>query len=73
MRNLKHDSNEPINETATDAQTQRAAWWLPKGKQSGEGWSGRLGLADAIFLYRRGKQGPTAEHRELNSVSYDKL
>ena len=57
--NLKYDTNEPINETAMDSQTQRTDWWLPKGRKLGEGWSGRVGLADVIFIYRMRKQGPT--------------
>ena len=27
----------------------RRDWWLPRGKELGEEWSGRLGLADASF------------------------
>ena len=39
----------------------------------GEGWRGRLGVADVSFIYRVDKQqGPTVDHRELYSISYDK-
>ena len=35
--NLKYDTNEPIYETETESETQRRDWWLPRGKQVGEG------------------------------------
>ena len=57
--NLKYNTNEPIHETAMDSQTQRTDWWLPRGRKLGEGWSGRVGLAAVIFIYRMGRQGPT--------------
>ena len=37
MWNLKHDTNEPINETAMDSQTQRTDGCLPMGRRLGEG------------------------------------
>ena len=47
------------------------------GCQGGGGWGrdgvGRLGVADVSFIYRVDKQqGPTVDHRELYSISYDK-
>ena len=36
MWNLKNNTNEPINKTETDSQTQKSNLWLPKGKGKGE-------------------------------------
>ena len=41
MWRLKYETNEPIYEMQTDSQTQRTDLWLPRGRRSGEGWSGR--------------------------------
>ena len=49
MWNLKYDTNEPIYETETESQTERTDWWLPRRRGLGEGWSGRLGLAEVSF------------------------
>ena len=46
---LKYDTNEPFYETETESQTQRTDWCLPTGRGFGEGWSGKLGLADVSF------------------------
>ena len=35
MWNLKYDTNELIYETETDAQTERADLWLPRGRGEG--------------------------------------
>ena len=35
MWNLKYDTNELIYETETDAQTERADLWLPRGRGAG--------------------------------------
>ena len=60
MWNLKYDTNEPIYATETESWTYRTDWWLPRGRGLGEGWSGRLRLADVSFIYRMDKQqGPT--------------
>ena len=48
MWNLKYDTSELIYKTETDSQTQRTDLWLP-GWGVGEGWSVRLGLADANY------------------------
>ena len=45
-----YDMNGPVQETGTDSQTQRRAWWLP----AGEDWSGRLELAGASFYIYNG-------------------
>ena len=51
--------------------------WLPKGGEAREGWTGSLGLADANYYIQTGtttkQQGSTVQHRELHSVSCDKL
>ena len=49
MWNLKYGTNELINETETDSQTQRTDLWLSRGKGMQEGWIGSLGLADANY------------------------
>ena len=44
-----------------------------QGEGSGQGWSGRLGLAGKTSTYGMdAKQGPTVAHRELYSTSYEK-
>ena len=52
--NLKYDTNELIYETETDSQTERTDLWLPRGRELGEGWSGRLRLADISYYVRGG-------------------
>ena len=47
MWNLKHDTKDPIYEPETDSRMQRTDLRLPRGKELGEGWRGRLRLADA--------------------------
>ena len=32
----------------------REDWWLPRGRELGEGWSRRLGLADVSFYIQDG-------------------
>ena len=60
--------NELIYEAEADSQTQRTDLWLPKGKWV---WGGMgLGLADANYYIKL--QGPTVQHRELSSISWDK-
>ena len=46
MWNLKYDTNEPIYETETEPHHRNKTGGA-EGKGVGEGWSGRLGLADA--------------------------
>ena len=54
MWNLKYDTNEPIYATITDSQTKRTGFWLPKGRGTGEGWTGSLGLADVHYYIQNG-------------------
>ena len=51
MRNLNYDTNEPIYCRDTESCTQRWDWWLPVSiwREMGEGWNGRLRLADVSF------------------------
>ena len=66
MWNLKYDTNEHTYKTTRirDMENRLVV---------GEEWSGSLGFADATFIYRMDKkQGPTVQHRELCSISYDK-
>ena len=67
MWNLKHDTNELVCETETDA--QRTDAWLPRREVGGMDRS--VGLA-AVNCEIQNEQGPTVEHRELYSTSYDK-
>ena len=57
----------------TDSQTQRTDLWLPRGRESGKE---RLQVRDWLMqtsTYTKDKpQGPTAEHRELDSISCEK-
>ena len=51
----------------TESGTWRTDWWL--GRNGVGGW----GLQMQAFIYRMDKkQGPTVQHRELCSISYDK-
>ena len=72
MWNLKYDSNELIYKTETDSQTQRTDLWLPRGRGR-EGWTGRLGLADANVLYVGGinKALPQSTRNYAGSISCD--
>ena len=73
MQNLKYNTNGHIYERETDSQTQRTDLWLPTGMGVGEGSIESFGLADATIIYRTDKQqGPTEQHRELYSISWDK-
>ena len=47
--NLKYDTNDPIYETETELWTWGTDRWLPREMTSGEGWTGKLGLADISF------------------------
>ena len=71
MWNVKYDTNELIYKSETDSQTQKINLWLPKGK-------GRRGINQGqqihTTIYKIDKhQGPTVQHRELYSISYNKL
>ena len=69
--NLKYDINEHSYEKETDSQTQRIGFYGCQGEW-GEGDG--LGAGDQqvqTSIYRVDKQGPTVEHRELQSMSCD--
>ena len=46
MWDLKYGTDEPIQKTETDSQTQRTALWLPSERV---GWMGSLGGVDANY------------------------
>ena len=48
MWNLKYGTNELIYRTETDSQTWRTDLWLPRGRREEVGWTGSLGLVDAV-------------------------
>ena len=67
MWNLKYDTNKLIYET--DSQTQRTDLWLPRERDKLGVWDQQM----QTVIYRMDKQqGPTVQHRELYSISYDK-
>ena len=76
MWNLKYDTNELTYKTETDSQTEKPNLWLPKGKRGG-GRRDKLGVWDQHIqttIYKIDKQqGPTVQHRELYSMSCNKL
>ena len=46
---------------------------LPRGRWGGEGWTRSWGQQILTIIYKTGKRkGPTIEHRELYSISWDK-
>ena len=49
MWSLKYDTNEPIYETQNRLTGIENKPVVAKGSGLGEGWSGRLGLADVSF------------------------
>ena len=55
MWNLKYGTNGPIYEQK-QAQGHREDLCLPKGRRFGEGWSGRLGIADVSYDTQDGKK-----------------
>ena len=72
--NLKQDTNEHKYKTKTDSQIQRTDLWFPvvgcMCVREGLGfWDQQM----QTIVYRMDKQqGPTGQHRELYSISYDK-
>ena len=38
----------------TESRTWATGRWLPREKSSGEGWTGKLGLADISFYIQNG-------------------
>ena len=55
MQNLKQDPNEYISETKTESRTQKTDWRLPREREWGKRWIGRLGLPDVSFMCRMDK------------------
>ena len=47
--NLKYSTNEPTYKIATDSQTWRTDFWMPRGMREGQGWTGSLGLVYANY------------------------
>ena len=73
MWNLKYDTTEPIYEAQTDSQREQTC-----GCQGGGVWGrdelGVWGQQMQTITYRMDEQqGPTVQHRELYSMSCDKL
>ena len=68
--NLKYATNELIYEAETESQTQKTDLWLPK-VEAGCGRD-KLGVWDQQIhttIYKIDKQqGPTVQHRELQSI-----
>ena len=71
--NLKYETNESIYRTETDSQTQRTHLWLPMRTGWKRAGLGVCGQQRQALIYRRGKQGPTVQWRELYSASCAKL
>ena len=71
MWNLNYVTNEPIYKIRNIITDTEDRLMVAKG-----GWTGSLGLVDAnyyIYPFRMDKQrGPTAEHRELYPISWDR-
>ena len=51
MWNLNYDPNNPFYKTETDSETQRTDLWQPVGRRLGEGWHGKLELANVICQF----------------------
>ena len=65
--------NELTYKTEIGSQTQKTNLWLPKGKVGGRDKLGVWGQQMQTVMYRMdNQQGPTAQHRELYSISCDK-
>ena len=61
-------TNETIYKPKTDSQTWRRGMWLAMGRGGRAVWE----LQMQTIIYRMDKeQGPTVQHRELYSISYD--
>ena len=72
MWNLKYDTNELNYKTEIDSHTQRTDLWLPRGWGSRGGeWVFGVSRCKLLYIEWINKEGPTAEHRELYSISYD--
>ena len=51
MWNLKYDTNELINKSETDSQTERTDLWLPRGRVCGGGKDWEFGISRCELLY----------------------
>ena len=71
MWNLNYDKNESTYKIGTDSQAQRTDLWLLRGMREGEEWTGSWCMRTITFRMDR-HQGPTVQHRELNSIPGDK-
>ena len=69
MWNFKYDTNEPICETETESQTKRTDLRLPRERGLGEGWRGKLGLADVSF-YNIKQINKVLLHNTENCIQY---
>ena len=70
MWNLKYGTNELLYETEKDSQTQKTDLWLPWWQ---EGVKGMGPLQMQTITFRMDKQqGPTVQHRELYSISWNR-
>ena len=73
MCDLKNDTNELIYKTETDSLTQRTNYGYKRGKAGRD----KLGVWDEQIqttIYKVDKkQGHTLQHRELYSISCNKL
>ena len=74
---LKYDTNEPIQETETQSETEchrESRFVVAKKKECRGGMDWEFGVQQIqTITYRMHKQqGPTVQHRVLYSISWDK-
>ena len=73
MWDLLYGTNEPIHKTETDSQIQRTDLWLPRGNRREWVILGVWGRQKQTIMLRMDMQwGPTVQHRELYTVSWDR-
>ena len=64
--------NLSMKQKQTHRHREQTCGWHGGGEE-GEGWTGSLGLVGENYYIRMDKQqGPTVQHGELYTVSYDK-
>ena len=72
MWNLKNNANELIYKTEMESQRQKTNIGYQTGKK-GRGINWEYGINRYYYIYKVDKQqGPTVQHRELYSISYNK-
>ena len=71
MGNLKSEINELIYKTEIYSQLQQISLWLPKGEAGGIKQDLKISRYKLLYITQV-KQGPTAQHREQYSISYNK-